>query len=319
MIISVAIPCYNSSKTLPTVVEEIRETIKQKDNFDYQIILVNDNSPDNTLAVIMELCQEDPKIIGVDLSKNYGQASAQMAAIPYIKGDIAIFMDDDGQHPPKELFKLVDKVMEGNDLVYAHFEQKKHSIFKRITSKLNSFILEVTNRKPKNIILSSYFALSKFSVNALKNYKSPFPSLGGYLLQTTKRITNVVVEHRKRLSGKSNYTLKKLISLWLQGFTNFSIVPLRLSSFIGLFSAILGILIGIVLVIRKFFDPHVALGYTSMMSAFLFLGGLIMLMLGLLGEYIGRIFILLSNTPQYLIRNIINYENESDINNEKQS
>lgn len=230
MIISIAIPCYNSSKTLRQVVNEIKSVIQTRENTDYQIILVNDTSPDNTFEVITQLCSEDSKIIGVDLSKNYGQASAQMAAVRYIKGDVAVFMDDDGQHPPAELFKLVDKISDGYDVVYAQFISKKHSLFKRVSSNINSKILEFTNRKPKGIQLSSYFALSKFAVRALKNYKSPFPSLGGYLLQVTRRITNVQVEHRARICGRSNYSFKKLLKLWLQGFTNFSIAPLRFAS-----------------------------------------------------------------------------------------
>ena len=314
MLISIAIPCYRSAKTLPIVVERIKDTVKRREGCDYQIILVNDNSPDDTFQTILELCREDKKIVGVDLSKNFGQASAQMAAIHYINGDIAVFMDDDGQHPPEELFKLVDKVLEGYDLVYARFAHKKHSLFKRITSKLNTKMLEAMNRKPKGIALSSFFALSRFSIETLLQYKSPFPSIGGYLLQTTKRIANVDVKHQERLEGKSNYTLKKLLLLWLQGFTNFSIVPLRFASVLGMISAALGFIIGVILIIRKLIEPAIAVGYTSMMAVLLFVGGLIMLMLGLLGEYIGRIFILLSNTPQFLVRNVVNKKPESETN-----
>lgn len=312
MLISIAIPCYRSAKTLPVVVQRIKDTIMKREDCDYQIILVNDNSPDDTFQTILELCRKDKKIVGLDLSRNFGQASAQMAAIQYITGDIAVFMDDDGQHPPEELFKLVDKISEGYDLVYAKFAHKKHSLFKRITSKLNTKMLEAMNRKPKGIALSSFFALSRFSVETLHNYKSPFPSLGGYLLQTTKRIANVDVKHHERLEGKSNYTLKKLLLLWIQGFTNFSIVPLRFASVLGIISAALGFLIGVILIIRKLVEPAIAVGYTSLMAVLLFVGGLIMLMLGLLGEYIGRIFILLSNTPQFLVRNEVNYNTESE-------
>lgn len=311
MLVSVAIPCYNSSKTLPFVVNEIKEAFDCIENYDYQIVLVNDNSPDNTYEVISQLCEQDHKIIGVDLSKNYGQASAQMAAIKYVKGDIVVFMDDDGQHPPKEIFKLINKVEEGYDLVYAHFSQKKHSLFKRITSKLNSKVLEMTNRKPKGINISSYFALSSFAVESLKNYRSPFPSMGGYLLQTTRRIANVEVEHRARLEGTSNYNLKKLMKLWIQGLTNFSIVPLRIASFAGIISSVFGVLFGIILIIRKLIFPNIAIGYTSLMAALLLIGGLIMMMLGLLGEYIGRIYIVLSNSPQYSVREVLNEKENS--------
>ena len=312
MIISIAIPCYNSSKTLRQVVNEIKSVIQTRENTDYQIILVNDTSPDNTFEVITQLCSEDSKIIGVDLSKNYGQASAQMAAVRYIKGDVAVFMDDDGQHPPAELFKLVDKISDGYDVVYAQFISKKHSLFKRVSSNINSKILEFTNRKPKGIQLSSYFALSKFAVRALKNYKSPFPSLGGYLLQVTRRITNVQVEHRARICGRSNYSFKKLLKLWLQGFTNFSIAPLRFASIVGSLCAAVGIIAGIVLVIRKLIFPNIAVGYTSIVSVLLFIVGLIMLMLGILGEYLGRIYILLSNMPQYEVRNALNYTEKNE-------
>ena len=312
MLISVAIPCYNSSDTLGVVVDDIKKQFENKSGYDYQIILVNDNSKDNTFEVIEGLCAKDNKIIGVDLSKNYGQVSAQMAAVRFIKGDIAVFMDDDGQHPADEMFKLIEKVEQGNDLVYACFPNKKHSFFKRITSALNSKLLEWTNRKPKGIRLSSFFALSTVSIKALKKYRSPYPSIGGYLLQVTRRIVNVEVTHKERIAGTSNYSFKKMIKLWLQGFTNFSIAPLRFASFVGVFSACFGILIGLILIIQKLFRPEMAVGYTSIMATILFVGGLLMLMIGILGEYIGRIYILLSDMPQFNIREALNSQDDRD-------
>jgi len=312
MLVTVAIPCYNSSQTLETVVSDIKKQFADKPDYDYQIVLVNDNSKDNTFEVIENLCKKDNKIIGVDLSKNYGQVSAQMAAIRFVKGDIAVFMDDDGQHPADEMFKLIKSVESGNDLVYACFPNKKHGLFKVITSKLNSKLLEWTNRKPKGIKLSSYFALSLVSIKALRKYRSPYPSIGGYLLQVTRRVVNVEVTHRERLAGNSNYTLKKMFTLWLQGFTNFSIAPLRFASFMGVFSAFIGFLTGVILIIQKLFNPNMAVGYTSIMAAVMFVGGLLMLMIGILGEYIGRMYILLSNMPQFNIREAINAEAEKE-------
>ena len=206
MIISVAIPCYNSSKTLKTLVNEIRDEFINNSNYDYQIILVNDNSPDVTYSVIKELCEDDKKIVGVDLSKNYGQISAQMAAIRLIKGDVAVFMDDDGQHSPKDIFKLTAEIFSGNDLVFASFTKKKHNPFKRITSSINSKLLEATNRKPKGISISSFFAISKTAIISLHNYKSPFPSICGYLLQITNNISNIELVHHERIAGHSNYS-----------------------------------------------------------------------------------------------------------------
>lgn len=312
MLISVAIPCYNSSKTLPTVVKEIQEVFSNKEGYEYEIVLVNDNSPDNTFEVIQKLCSENSNIVGVDLSKNYGQSSALMAAINYVKGDIAVFMDDDGQHPPNELFKLIEQVEKGNDLVYACFPQKKHSAFKKITSNLNSKLLEATNRKPKDIKITSYFALSKLSINALREYKSPYPSICGYLLQVTRRIVNVEINHRARLAGSSNYNLKKLITLWLQGFTNFSIAPLRFASMLGAIFAVLGFGVMLYYIISKLVNPNVAAGFTSLASLILIIGGFIMLMLGIIGEYIGRIYILLSDMPQFRVREVINKEDNAN-------
>lgn len=173
-----------------------------------------------------------------------------------------------------------------------------------MTSALNSKMLEMTNRKPKGIYISSYFALSSFAIEALKNYASPFPSLLGYLMQITNKVANVEVEHRKRIAGSGNYTLIKLIKLWLQGMTNFSLVPLRIASFVGMISALIGIISGVVLIIRRLIYPNIALGYTSLMATILLVGGLLMIMLGILGEYVGRIYILLSNMPQYSVREI---------------
>lgn len=308
MLISIAIPCYNSSSTIENVVWEIKDVFSAQQEHTYQIVLVNDHSPDDTFGAISRLCAADKNIIGVDLSKNYGQASAQMAALQYVKGDVTVFMDDDGQHPPQEIFKLVDKVREGYDVVFAAFPQKKHSLFKRFTSRLNSWMLEATNRKMKGITTSSYFALSSFAAKALLSYKSPFPSLGGYLMQITRKMVNVEIPHRPRMAGKSNYSLKKLVKLWLQGFTNFSIAPLRFASWLGGICALTGIGFAVYLIIRKIVDDNVQTGYTSLMSVILVIGGLIMLMLGMLGEYIGRMYILLSNMPQFSVRSELNHE-----------
>ena len=149
-------------------------------------------------------------------------------------------------------------------------------------------------------------------VNSLRKYQSPFPSIGGYVLQITRKIANVEVEHRARIEGTSNYNFKKLMRLWIQGLTNFSIVPLRIASFAGIVSSIFGVIFGIVLIIRKLIYPNIAMGYTSLMAALLLIGGLIMMMLGLLGEYIGRIYIVLSNSPQYSVREVINNEESCD-------
>ncbi len=317
--VSVAIPCYKSALTIPSVVNEIRNTLSKREGYDYQIILVNDYPDDSTFDVIASLCSADPKIIGVNLSRNFGQTTAKMAALPYVTGDVLVYMDDDGQHPADQIFKLVDKVMEGSDLVYARFPHKKHSLFKRFTSWMNSKMLELNGSKPKGISISSYLALNRVSVEALKKYKSPFPSMGGYLSHVVRRVANVDLEHRDRLAGKSNYTLKKLLNLWLTGFTNFSTVPLRFASYLGGGCALAGFVYTIVVIVKKLINPSVPVGYTTSIALQLIIGGVIMFILGLCGEYIGRIYMTVSDMPQYEIRETINApEKEKETNRYEQ-
>ena len=304
--ISVAIPCYKSALTIPTVVNDIRTAITRRNGYDYQIILVNDYPDDNTFDIISDLCREDPKITGVNLSRNFGQTTAKMAALPYVKGDVLVYMDDDGQHPADQIYLLVDKVLEGYDMVYARFPHKKHSLFKRFTSWLNAKVLELNGTKPKDIVISSYHAMSRTAVEALKKYKSPFPSIGGYLSHVVRRYANVDMDHQARLAGHSNYTLGKMLKLWLTGFTNFSTMPLRLSAFIGAACAAVGFVSGAIVIIRKLINPAIAAGYTSSIALQLFIGGIIMMILGLCGEYIGRIYMTVSNMPQYETREILN-------------
>ena len=304
--VSVAIPCYKSAKTISTVVNEIRDTIRSRPDFDYQIILVNDYPDDDTFDVIAGLCAADPKIVGVNLSRNFGQTTAKMAALPYVTGDVLVYMDDDGQHPADRIFDLVDKVLEGYDLVYARFPHKHHSLFKRFTSWLNGKVLEINGSKPKDIVLSSYYAMSRIAIEALRNYKSPFPSMGGYLSHVLYRYANVDMPHRDRLAGTSNYTLRKMMGLWFTGFTNFSTVPLRIGACAGIFCACIGFLTGVIVIVRKLLHPSIMAGYTSSIAVQLFIGGVIMMLLGLCGEYIGRIYMTVSGMPQYEVRQVVN-------------
>ena len=307
MLITVAIPCYRSEKNLKAVVDEIREEFHKRSQYDYQIILVCDGSPDHTDEVIRELCSEDAQITGILLSRNFTQSNAKMAALPYVKGEVLVYMDDDGQHPPEDIFSLADKVQEGYDVVYAHFEDKQQSRFKKWTSDFFGEISVKLGTRPKGIKTSSFMAYSRFAVDQLIKYTSSSPSAGGYLYSVTPRITNIESVQRKRRSGKSGYTLKKMINLAAMSLTNFTVVPLRMIDAVGLVSAFIGMVYGLILIIRKLFGSIVP-GYTSNMVALLIIGGLILIGLGIVGEYVGRVYIMLSNKPQYVIREIINQE-----------
>ncbi len=313
MLISVAIPCYKSEKTIVNVVNEIKTEITKKEGYDYQIILVNDYPFDNTFSVIKDLCIQDSKITGINLSRNFGQAAAKMAALPYVKGDVLVYMDDDGQHPAAGIIPLVEKIKEGYDVVYAYFKSKNHSFFKRFTSKINAKIAEINGTRAKGIHASSFFALSRFAIDTYADYHSPFPSPMGYLNTLVGKVTEIEMEHRARMEGNSNYSLKKLLKLWLNGFTNFSIVPLRTIMGMGAIFALFGFAAGFIIVVRKLLFPAMAAGYASTMSVLLFLGGIILIALGLIGEYIGRIYMTVSNLQQYRVREVISLpDNEND-------
>lgn len=302
--LSFVIPCYNSSLSIEAVVDEIVNTMNSKQGYEYEIILINDNSSDNTLNVIRNCISNNNKIIAIDLAKNFGQHCAIMAGYSIAKGDLIITLDDDGQTPANEVFKLIDDINKGNDIVFAKYRTKKHSIFRNFGSFINDFMARKLINKPKNLYLSSYFVAKKFVIDELRKYKNAYPYISGLLLRTSNKISNVEVNHRDRDFGKSGYTFKKLLSLWMNGFTAFSIKPLRIASIIGAVIAGSGFIYGVWIIIKKFINQAVPMGYSSTMAALLFIGGVIMLMLGMIGEYIGRIYISINNAPQYVIRDI---------------
>ena len=308
--VSFVIPCYRSEHTLPGVVAEIEEKMKTLPQYEYDIFLINDCSPDDTIGTIRQLCREHDNIKGISFSRNFGQHAALMAGLRHSDGDYVVCLDDDGQTPADEVDKLLDKLEEGADAVYAKYEHKCHSVFRNLGSKVNELMTRIMLGKPKELYVSSYFAVKRFVVNDMIKYENSYPYVIGLVLRATKNIANVVVQHREREEGTSGYTLKKLLGLWFNGFTAFSVKPLRIATGLGAMSAILGFLYGIYTVIKRFVNLDVPMGFSSLMAAVVLFGGMIMLMLGLIGEYVGRIYISLNNSPQYVIRETINFEEE---------
>lgn len=306
--ISFVIPCYRSEQSLPHVVAEIREKMAQLDRYEYDIFLINDSSPDGTFGVIGRLCREDKNIKGIDFAKNFGQHAALMAGLRHSDGDYVVCLDDDGQTPADEVDKLLDKLEEGYDAVYARYDHKQHSAFRNLGSRLNERMTRVMLGKPAQLYVSSYFAVKRFVVEDMVRYENSYPYVIGLVLRATKNIANVNVNHRERESGVSGYNLKKLVGLWFNGFTAFSVKPLRIATALGGGSAVIGFLYGIYTIVKRILNPDVPMGFSSLMSALVFFGGMIMLMLGLIGEYIGRIYISLNNSPQYVIREKLNME-----------
>ncbi len=309
--LSFVIPCYRSENTLEAVVDEIEQTMTGLCEYSHEIILVNDGSPDDTWGTIQKVVKKRPDTVtGINLAKNFGQHAALMAGLNATKGDIVICLDDDGQTPASEAGKLIGAVESGADVAYARYSHKKHSLFRNFGTAMNEWMASVMIGKPKDLYVSSYFAARRFVVDEMVKYEGSYPYVIGLVLRTTKNIVNVDVNHRKREVGESGYTLSKLFALWINGFTAFSIKPLRIATLSGFVFAFLGFLYGIYTVIKKFVYPVAPMGFAALMSAVMFIGGMLMLMLGMIGEYIGRLYISQNKNPQYVIRETTRDENK---------
>lgn len=303
--ISFVIPCYRSEHTIEAVVAEITETMRTSEvlaAYEYDIFLVNDCSPDNTYEVIKNICKNNSHVRGISLSKNFGQHAALMAGLRKSDGDIVVCLDDDGQTPADEAGKLIAGIEGGSDVVYASYENKRHNAFRNFGTWMNDIMTRVMLGKPRDLHLTSYFAAKRFVVDSMLEYENSYPYIIGLVLRATRNITNVPVSHRSREIGTSGYTMKKLLGLWFNGFTAFSILPLRIATVTGVTFAGAGFLYGIYTIVKKLVNPGVPLGFSSLMAAVVFIGGMLMIMLGLIGEYIGRIYISINNSPQYVIR-----------------
>ena len=302
--LSFVIPCYRSENTIMAVVDEIEKTVQIREGYDYEIILVNDGSPDDVWNVIQKRAENDFHIIGINLSKNFGQHCALMAGYNHCSGDYVISLDDDGQCPVNELYALVDKLEEGYDIVYASYRAIHQSWFRRLGSdfaKITSDYLFGLDRNSNKG--SSFHIVRKFVLDEVIHYRHPYPYIAGLFLRITNRVGFVPVEQRDRMSGSSGYTLASLVSLWLNCFTSFSVKPLRIGTYCGIFLSLLGFLLAFVTVIRKLFiSPDMVAGWSSIISAILLIGGMILFMLGLIGEYIGRIYICINESPQYIVK-----------------
>lgn len=306
---SFVIPCYCSEKNLEYVINEIRTAMNQRKDYQYEIILVNDNSKDNTKKLIEKLAREDYRITGINFSKNFGQPSALLAGFQVARGNYIMTSDDDGQTPVKMIWDFYDKIQEGYDIVCAKYVEKtQKSKIRRLGTALNDFMMYHLIDKPREIILSSFFMARKFVIKEIVQYQNPYPYIAGLLLRTTSKITNIEVKQRERREGSSGYTFGKLVSLWINGFTAFSVKPLRVSISLGFGCAILGFIIAFVSLIRKILIPGIAMGYTSTIAIMLLLGGMILGVLGVIGEYVGRIYMCINRKPQYVIESIVNYE-----------
>lgn len=311
--ISFVIPCYRSEHTISAVLDEIDELMSKHTENEYEIVLVNDSSPDNVWSVIKGIAEKRKEVKAVSFTKNFGQHAALLSGYRVASGDLIVSLDDDGQSPVDRTFDLIDKLHEGYDVVYARYNKIQESLWRRWGSWLSNKMSEVLIGKPKDILGTSFYVMKKFIADEVVRYQNPFTYIGGLVFRSTKNIANVYVDHRERAEGTSGYSLFKLIKLMLNGFTAFSVVPLRISSIIGVVCAIIGFIFGIYTIIRKLVVVNISVGWSSTIAIMLFIGGLIMLMLGMIGEYIGRIYISLNNSPQYVVKETVNIDEEKNI------
>ena len=304
-LVSFVIPCYRSEHTVTSVVDEVRRTMPTLPQYDYEIVLVNDCSPDGTFRVIRELAENDARITAVDLAKHFGQHAALMAGFHHCAGDIVVCLDDDGQTPADEVGKLLSKLEEGYDVVYASYDHKQHASWRNWGTKLNNKMTEIMLGKPKELSIPSYLAARRFVIDEMLSYTHCYPYVDGLILRTTRSICNVPVTHRAREDGESGYTLVKLIGLWMNGFTSFSVKPLRIASYCGAAAAVAGFIYFIIILIKHFVDSSIPEGWASTMAMMMLLGGVVLLVLGMIGEYIGRIYMCINASPQFVERQVI--------------
>lgn len=303
--ISIVIPCYNSEHTILKVLHELEEVLKEEV---YEVVLVNDSSKDDTWNVIKTLASQQNNIVAVDFARNFGQHAALMAGFARVSGDIVVTMDDDGQAPIDSLLDLVDSINDETDVVFGEYIHKiQKRIYRRLGSWLDTKMCEILLNKQKNLYLSTFMAAKRYVIDECLKYDGSYPYIAGLVLRTTDKIVNIPVEQRNRIEGDTGYSFRKLVALWMNGFTTFSVKPLRIASVVGFATAIIGFIYGIILIIRKIVNPDIVVGYSSIVCSILFVGGIVMIMLGMVGEYLGRVYMSMNKAPQYTVRSIVDH------------
>ena len=300
--LSLVIPVYNGSRTIGPLVEHIQAIFATKP---LDIILVNDGSEDESEVVCSELAEKFQQTVAfVHLSRNFGEHSAVLAGLSHARGQYVAVLDDDGQNPPEEIMRMLEELKRKNfDVVYGHYIEKKHSRFRNVGSWFNDRVATFLLQKPKDLYFSSFKVMNRFLVNEIIKYHGPYPYTDGLIYRTTRKIGQIPVEHRTSDSGPSRYTFRKLVRLWLNMFLNFSVKPLRLSVYVGLLASGFSILALIAIVIDKLWiTPNVTHGIPTVLASIVFFAGVQLMILGLVGEYLGRLYLDHTGTPQYVVR-----------------
>ena len=312
---SIVIPCYRSSHTIRSVVEATIEEMDRLERTPYEFILVDDFSPDGgeTVRELQALAADYDCVTSIALAHNVGQHNALICGLNYAEGDVIIFMDDDMQTHPSQLSTMLGGLDEDHDVVYGYYADKKHSGFRNFGSWFTHMSVRVLIGKPKDMKTSSFVVMRKYVRDNIIKYPAHYTQMQGLILRTvaTSRIASVPIKHFDRAYGESGYTLKKLLSLW-SNISGFSIVPLQFTKRLGVFISACGFLGLVILLLRKIFNSTKILGWTSTMMTIIFFSGIILLTLGVVGEYVGRTFLTMGNYPQFVVRDIYRQDTEKN-------
>lgn len=306
-LVSIVVPVYQSSAILPALVDRVEASMNASAMGDsFELILVNDGSADASWEIIKSLSASRSFVRGLSLSRNFGQHNAVMAGLNHAAGTYVVLMDDDLQHPPEEIPRLVEALTRGFDVCYTRYLNRRHAAWKRAGSAVNDRMARWLLAKPSHVYLSSFKALRRTVVDQVVRYRGSNAYVDGLILSATRSITSVDISHADRANGSGNYGLGRSISLWLKMATGFSIAPLRFASLFGFVSALISVLLGVGVVIEKTLHPEISVGWASLMVVVLLFGALQMLCLGIVGEYVGRIYLQVNNTPQYVVADSTN-------------
>jgi undecaprenyl-phosphate 4-deoxy-4-formamido-L-arabinose transferase len=301
--LSIVVPVYRGAATVGMLVEALSQLAPSGG---LEVVLVNDGSPDHSGAVCRALVAEARiPLIYVEHTRNFGEHNAVMTGLRHISGDYVITMDDDLQNPPEEVLKLYDHARLGAwDVVYTRYARKEHAGWRNIGSRFANKVADWLLDKPKGLYLSSFRCMAAGVVREVTKYAGPYPYVDGLLMQVTQRIDSIEVRHLPRQEGRSNYNLRRLILLWLNLATSFSLAPLRLAIFIGLAMALLGTGGAVATIVEALSSDSVPSGWASTMTVILLVAGVQFVILGVLGEYVGRTFLSANGKPQGAVRMI---------------
>lgn len=298
---SIVIPVYKSENIVGNTVEQ---TLKffEANNLDGEIVLVNDGSPDGSWDVIRKLAETHPNVRSINFLRNYGQHTAVYCGIAESRGDFIITMDDDLQNPPNEVLKLIDKINEGYDLVFAEFKQKMHGAHRKLGTQVIGYLNARIFGKPKDLKLTNFRIFSKDTAKRMLQYKTNYPYIPGLLLMHASKMGNVETEHHAREIGASNYTFIRIAQLVARLLFNYSSYPLKIVSGTGIVLSFLSFLAGLFFIAKAFFLGVSVTGWTTIVVLLSFLSGFILVMLGIMGEYLARIMNQLASSEPYQIR-----------------